>query len=151
MGCGTTREKIEDEMMKLKLIRFEIRMMKEKEQQKLAEILGKPVRRRVVPDYIDAAFAERKKKEEERQEAKENLLKLQSDEEESVFSGGKDGEERNKRKKKGMNERLEERELEKYLVKIMKKKYEREGKKGEEREKDVTDLDLLKGMEIDVV
>ena len=61
MGCGSTREKIEDEMMVYKLERMEIQMEKEKELKKLAEIEGRTIERHKVPDYIDPEFAKEKK------------------------------------------------------------------------------------------
>ena len=60
MGCGTTKERIEDKMMIIKLERMEVQMLKEKELQKLSQIEGKIVRRRLVPDYIDPRFAKEK-------------------------------------------------------------------------------------------
>ena len=61
MGCAGAREKIEDQMMALKLERMEIQMEKEKELKKLAEILGHTVKRPIIPDYIDPKFAKEKK------------------------------------------------------------------------------------------
>ena len=60
MGCSGAKEKLEDQMMLVKLARMEIQMEKEKELKKLSEIEGKPVQRGVVPDYIDPAFAKEK-------------------------------------------------------------------------------------------
>ena len=61
MGCGTAREKLEDEMMVYKLERMEIQMQKEKELKKLAEIEGHIIERHQIPDYIDPQFAKEKK------------------------------------------------------------------------------------------
>ena len=61
MGCGTAREKLEDEMMVYKLERMEIQMQKEKELKKLAEIEGHVIERHQIPDYIDPEFAKEKK------------------------------------------------------------------------------------------
>ena len=61
MGCGSAREKIEDEMMVYKLERMEIQMQKEKELKKLAEIEGHTIERKKIPDYIDPEFAKQKK------------------------------------------------------------------------------------------
>ena len=60
MGCGGAKEKLEDQMMLVKLKRMEIQMEKEKELKKLSEIEGKPVQRGIVPDYIDPEFAREK-------------------------------------------------------------------------------------------
>ena len=61
MGCGSAREKIEDEMMVYKLERMEIQMEKEKELKKLAEIEGHTIERHQIPDYIDPQFAKEKR------------------------------------------------------------------------------------------
>ena len=61
MGCGTAREKLEDEMMVYKLERMAIQMEKEKELKKLAEIEGHPIERSQIPDYIDPQFAKEKR------------------------------------------------------------------------------------------
>ena len=61
MGCGSAREKIEDEMMVYKLERMEIQMEKEKELKKLAEIEGHTIERHKIPDYIDPEFAKQRK------------------------------------------------------------------------------------------
>ena len=61
MGCGTPREKLEDEMMVYKLERMSIQMEKEKELKKLAEIEGHPIERSKIPDYIDPQFAKEKR------------------------------------------------------------------------------------------
>ena len=68
MGCGSAREKIEDEMMVYKLERMEIQMQKEKELKKLAEIEGHTIERHKIPDYIDPEFAKQKKLYEEVQD-----------------------------------------------------------------------------------
>ena len=57
MGCSGTKEKLEDKIMLIKLARMEIQMEKEKELKKLSEMEGKPVKRVLVPDYIDPVFA----------------------------------------------------------------------------------------------
>ena len=61
MGCSSTREKIEDEMMVYKLERMEMQMEKEKELNNLSEIEGHPIERNKIPDYIDPDFAKEKK------------------------------------------------------------------------------------------
>ena len=71
MGCGSTREKIEDKMMVYKLERMEIQMEKEKELKKLAEIEGHVIERHKIPDYIDPVFAKERKLYEEDKEDKE--------------------------------------------------------------------------------
>ena len=61
MGCASDKEKLEDEMMLSKLKRMEIQMEKEKELKKLSEMQGQPVKRGIVPDYIDPVFAQENK------------------------------------------------------------------------------------------
>ena len=57
MGCAGTREKLEDQMMLMKLERMEIQMEKAKALQKLSEIEGHKIQRNHIPDYIDPKFA----------------------------------------------------------------------------------------------
>ena len=57
MGCAGAREKLEDQMMLMKLERMEIQMEKAKALQKLSEIEGHKVERNHIPDYIDPKFA----------------------------------------------------------------------------------------------
>ena len=54
MGCGHS---MEDKVFLAKLDRLEIQVKKEKELKKLSEMEGKPVKRGIVPDYIDPVFA----------------------------------------------------------------------------------------------
>ena len=68
MGCGSPREKLENEMMVYKLERMQIQMEKERELQKLAEIEGHAIERTKIPDYIDPEFAKEKKIYEEYQD-----------------------------------------------------------------------------------
>ena len=79
MGCGSTREKIEDEMMVYKLERMEIQMEKEKELKKLAEIEGRTIERHKVPDYIDPEFAKEKKLYEDNVDNKSKKRKSKKD------------------------------------------------------------------------
>ena len=79
MGCGSTREKIEDEMMVYKLERMEVQMEKEKELKKLAEIEGRTIERHKVPDYIDPEFAKEKKLYEDNVDNKSKKRKSKKD------------------------------------------------------------------------
>ena len=72
MGCGSVREKLEDQMMVYKLERMEIQMEKEKELKKLSDIEGHAIERYQVPDYIDPQFAKEKRLYIEQKENKEN-------------------------------------------------------------------------------
>ena len=72
MGCGSVREKLEDQMMVYKLERMEIQMEKERELKKLSDIEGHAIERHHVPDYIDPQFAKEKRLYIEQKENKEN-------------------------------------------------------------------------------
>ena len=61
MGCAGAREKIEDQMMLMKLERMEVQMEKEKHLKRLSEIEGHDIKGGQVPDYIDPKFAKEKK------------------------------------------------------------------------------------------
>ena len=52
MGCGDSREKIEDEMIKLKFELAQIQMERKKHVQILEGIEGKKITEPVIPDYI---------------------------------------------------------------------------------------------------
>ena len=52
MGCGDSREKIEDEMIKLKFERAQIQMERKKQIQILEGIERKKITEPVIPDYI---------------------------------------------------------------------------------------------------
>ena len=79
MGCGSAREKIEDEMMVYKLERMEVQMEKEKELKKLAEIEGHTIERHKIPDYIDPEFAKERKLYEENNDDKSKKKKVNED------------------------------------------------------------------------
>ena len=59
MGCSSPQEKIEDEMMKLKLHRIEIQMERENKISQLSKITGKKTKYKNIPDYIDPEFAKK--------------------------------------------------------------------------------------------
>ena len=52
MGCGNTKENIEDEIMKAKLARSEIQFERQKQLQLLKDIDGCEYKAPVIPDYI---------------------------------------------------------------------------------------------------
>ena len=52
MGCGDSREKIEDEMIKLKFERAQIQMERKKQIQILEGMEKKKITEPVIPDYI---------------------------------------------------------------------------------------------------
>ena len=57
MGCSSNREKIEDQIMQLKLVKMEIQMERENNINLLSEIAGHKINYQGVPDYIDPEFA----------------------------------------------------------------------------------------------
>ena len=61
MGCSSAKEKIEDEMMDLQLIRTEIQMDRENLVNKLSEIEGKKIEYKRIPDFICPEFASGKR------------------------------------------------------------------------------------------
>ena len=61
MGCGDMKDKLEDKMMLIKIERMELRMQREKELKKLADMDGHLVKKNEIPDYIDPVFAQEKK------------------------------------------------------------------------------------------
>ena len=52
MGCGDSREKIEDEMIKLKIQRAQIQMERKKQIKILEGIEKKKIAEPIIPDYI---------------------------------------------------------------------------------------------------
>ena len=96
MGCGTPKEKVEDEMMVYKLERTEIQMEKEKELKKLAEIEGHTIERYRVPDYIDPKFAKENRLYEVEKEDKDK----DNDKSESIDKSSKRSKRSNKKKEK---------------------------------------------------
>ena len=90
MGCSGPREKLEDQMMIMKLERMEVQMEREKQLKKLSEIDGRKIQKNNIPDYIDPAFArERKLYEDDNNNAK--------------VTGGKNKKEKNKKEKDKKN------------------------------------------------
>ena len=53
MGATSTREKIESQMLKLKLRRVEIKQERIERVKQLEELTGKEIIREPIPDYID--------------------------------------------------------------------------------------------------
>ena len=56
MGCGNPKEKVEDEMMKMKMARIELQMERHKQLQLLKKIDGCDMKTPNIPDYIDQKF-----------------------------------------------------------------------------------------------
>ena len=57
MGCSSPQEKIEDQMMKIKLLRIDIQMERENKIKQLSEMTGNKIKYNKIPDYIDPEFA----------------------------------------------------------------------------------------------
>ena len=57
MGCSSPQEKIEDQMMKIKLLRIDIQMERENKIKQLSEMTGNKITYNNIPDYIDPEFA----------------------------------------------------------------------------------------------
>ena len=72
MGCGDTKEKIEDEMIKIKFKRAEIQMERKKQLKLLEEIEGKKISEPVIPDYI--SFNQEKHENKNQTEIKANSV-----------------------------------------------------------------------------
>ena len=61
MGCSSTREKIEDQMLQIKMLRMEIQMERENNINQLQEMENRKITHPDIPDYIDPKFALQKK------------------------------------------------------------------------------------------
>ena len=90
MGCSGPREKLEDQMMIMKLERMEVQMEREKQLKKLSEIDGRKIQKNNIPDYIDPAFAREKKL-------------YEDDNNNSKVTGGKNKKEKSKKEKDKKN------------------------------------------------
>ena len=53
MGCGDAKEKIENEMVKMKMERIEVQMERQKQLKLLKDIDGCEIKAPNIPDYID--------------------------------------------------------------------------------------------------
>ena len=58
MGCDNTKEKIEDQMMKIKMARIELQMERMNQLELLKKIDGHQFKAPSIPDYIDKKFLE---------------------------------------------------------------------------------------------
>ena len=94
MGCSGPREKLEDQMMVMKLERMEVQMEREKQLKKLSEMDGRKIQKNNIPDYIDPEFAREKKLYED-----DNNLKV---------TGGKNKKEKDKKEKDKKNAKKKE-------------------------------------------
>lgn len=76
MGCATVREKLEAEMMQLKLERVEIMEEREGQLKKLEELTGRKQSRKPVPDYVADDQGRDPEMEEEIEEEEEEVEKI---------------------------------------------------------------------------
>lgn len=56
MGCGNTREKIENQIMEIKMARIELQMERYNQIEQLKGIDGQKISIPLIPDYIDNKF-----------------------------------------------------------------------------------------------
>ena len=56
MGCGNPKEKIEDEMLQMKMKRIEIQMERLNQLEQLKNLEGKNIKPSIIPEYIDENF-----------------------------------------------------------------------------------------------
>ena len=56
MGCGTAREKLENEMIMMKLERIGIQMERQNQIKLLEDIDGRKIRVPKIPDYLDSKY-----------------------------------------------------------------------------------------------
>ena len=80
MGCGNPKEKVENEMIKMKMQRIQIQMERQNQLKLLRDIDGKELKFQKIPDYIDESCCEnqdtkRNKKTESNSIKKRKILK----------------------------------------------------------------------------
>ena len=62
MGCEYTNEKLEDQMMKMKMARIEVQKERFKSLQLLKDMDGTELKTPIIPDYIDKDFLHQNEK-----------------------------------------------------------------------------------------
>ena len=93
MGCGDSREKIEDEMIKLKFQRAQIQMERKKQIKILEGIEKKKIAEPIIPDYISVQQEtipktnEPEKKKKSASEKKKSINKTKKKSEKSKSKG----------------------------------------------------------------
>ena len=113
MGCSGAKETLEDKMLLMKLDRLEIQMRKEVELKKLNEKYGEPIRKSIVPDYIDPEFA----KEYNLDENYEDIKVDTKTEKKSEQQSGKQSEKQSEQQSGKQSEKQSENQNEKILPK----------------------------------
>ena len=102
MGCAGAKETLEDKMLLMKLDRLEIQMRKEVEIKKLNEKYGEPIRKSIVPDYIDPEFAKEYNLDENHEDIKVDTKTEKKSEQQS----GKQSEKQSEQQSEKQNEKI---------------------------------------------
>ena len=97
MGCAGAKETLEDKMLLMKLDRLEIQMRKEVELKKLNEKYGEPIRKSIVPDYIDPEFAKEYNLDENHEDIKVDTKTEKKSEQQSGKQSEKQSEKQNEK------------------------------------------------------
>jgi len=97
MGCAGAKETLEDKMLLMKLDRLEIQMRKELELKKLNEKYGEPIRKSIVPDYIDPEFAKENNLDENYEDIKVDSKTEKKSEQQSGKQSEKQSEQQNEK------------------------------------------------------
>ena len=97
MGCAGAKETLEDKMLLMKLDRLEIQMRKEVELKKLNEKYGEPIRKSIVPDYIDPEFAKEYNLDENHEDIKVDTKTEKKSEQQSGKQSEKQSEQQNEK------------------------------------------------------
>ena len=97
MGCAGAKETLEDKMLLMKLDRLEIQMRKEVELKKLNEKYGEPIRKSIVPDYIDPEFAKENNLDENYEDIKVDSKTEKKSEQQSGKQSEKQSEQQNEK------------------------------------------------------
>ena len=83
MGCGDSKEKIEDEMIKLKFQRSQIQMERKKQIKLLEEIEKKKITEPIIPDYIclqqEKPTTKKNQTEEKKKPASDKKVRIKED------------------------------------------------------------------------
>ena len=118
MGCAGAKETLEDKMLLMKLDRLEIQMRKEVEIKKLNEKYGEPIRKSIVPDYIDPEFAKEYNLDENYEDIKVDTKTGKKSEQQS----GKQSEQQSGKQSEKQSEQQSGKQSEKQSEKILPKK-----------------------------
>ena len=103
MGCGDSKEKIEDEMIKLKFQRTQIQMERKKQIKLLEEIEKKKITEPIIPDYIclqqEKPAIKKDQTEEKRKPASDKKVRIKEDKKKKNA-----GKKKQKQKRKNKNQ-----------------------------------------------